>query len=179
MQAPLFRLLCVAAAGTCFGAAGHAAMYRCPSPFNDGMVVTNVVNEAAALARQCEPLQTRRTALDVLDKKAAPAAKMADDWMAAPTKRSPAAQPVIAMAPNTETKAVRIDAATQRARDTDRRRIIETELASEMAGHVSVQGSLSKSISANDAAQRDHFQQKLQRHATNIDALRRELSRLP
>ena len=114
---------------------------------------------------------------------------MADSWVSPKRLPSPAAAahaghsaPVngpITTPATRSTEAVntvsRVSAAAQRARDTDRRTIIETELHTELSSH----RSLSQRPAFADAAQRDDMNQRLQRHAANIEALKRELSRLP
>lgn len=73
----------------------------------------------------------------------------------------------------------RVDAGTQKARDTDRRRILEEELGSE-------QGALdaaSRQLAEQDPARRggDRLQplkDRIQLHERNIEALKREISNL-
>jgi hypothetical protein len=161
----------------------QAALYRCPSPFADGLVVTNIVNDAAASERGCEPLQQRRSALDMpaqarTGSAANPAARLSDDWIA-PRRAGggPANHPTAPKAADTgalRADVKRVDTAQQRSRDADRKRILQAELDTELQAHQSLQNK-----AANDSAQREEHSLRAQRHAANIDALRRELSRVP
>jgi hypothetical protein len=189
-------------AGLLLGAStAHAALYRCPSPFAEGLVVTNIVNELAATERGCEPLQQRRSALDgplpptpPAPGSANAAGRHAEDWMA-PARTGPrtdqqvgprrgnrqAAKPLAEPVPTAaDTGALRaevkrVDTSTQRARDSDRKRILQSELEAELAA----QQSLLSRAASSEPAQRQEQQARSQRHAANIDALRRELSRVP
>jgi hypothetical protein len=161
----------------------QAALYRCPSPFADGLVVTNIVNDVAASERGCEPLQQRRSALDGpaqarTGSAANPAARLSDDWIAPRrTVSGHANHPAAPKAADTgELRAdvKRVDTAQQRSRDADRKRILQAELDTELQAHQILQNK-----PANDGAQREEHSQRAQRHAANIDALRRELSRVP
>jgi hypothetical protein len=161
----------------------QAALYRCPSPFADGLVVTNIVNDVAASERGCEPLQQRRSALDGPAQArpgsaANPAARLSDDWIAPRRAGSgPANHPAAPKAADTgalRADVKRVDTAQQRSRDADRKRILQAELETELQAHQSLQ-----SRASNDSAQREEHSQRAQRHAANIEALRRELSRVP
>ncbi len=187
--------LCTGAGLLLGSTSAHAALYRCPSPFAEGLVVTNIVNEVAATERGCEPLQQRRSVLDGPAPSAASLATHAagrhvDEWMAAPPARAPGglraaplrdakapAEPVPRAADTGDLRAEvkRVDTPTQRARDSDRKRILQSELDAELAA----QQSLLSRAASGEPAQRQEQLARSQRHAANIDALRRELSRLP
>jgi hypothetical protein len=168
-------------------ASAHAGLYRCPSPFGEGSVITNIVNDSAAADRGCEPLQQRRSALDgeprrtPVEGAASVAARAADAWMTpravvtAPARSAvPVALPPPAARAADTLEFKRVDAATQRQRDTDRHRILHAELDAELSAQQSLQA---KPVPA-DGAQRDELRARQQRHAVNIDALKREISRL-
>jgi hypothetical protein len=166
-----FKLLAAALWVAATTLPAQAALYRCPSPFADGLVVTNVVNEVAATERGCEPLQQRRSALDG-PAQARPghnAARLSDEWIA-PRR---AAVPKAADTGELKADVKRVDTAQQRSRDADRKRILQAELDTELQAQQSLQAK-----PAADGAQRDDQSVRAQRHAANIDALRRELSRV-
>ena len=73
----------------------------------------------------------------------------------------------------------RVDAGTQKARDTDRRRILEEELGSEQAAL----DAASRQMAELDAARRggerlQPLKDRVRLHERNIEALKREISNL-
>jgi hypothetical protein len=174
---PWFAAAVLAAGLMLVAAPTQAAMFRCPSPFGDGTVVTNGLDEAAAAERGCAALQARRSTLDGPLKPAARAQQAADDWVAPrktaskPVAPTGAAAPAAAAAP---AQRERISAATQRERDSDRRSILEDELQREQAARQSAE----QRAAAADAATRDPLRAQVERHASNVDALKREIARL-
>ena len=173
-------------------AAAQAAMYRCPSPYGEGTVVTNGVDESTAAERGCDALQTRRSTLDGPARSPAPAAKAADDWItprAAPARRVASVRPTPADSASANASANanasasaspeptprRIDPAVQRERDGDRRSILDEELDREVKAR---QALSQRTETTADPAQREPLKAQLQRHTANIDALQREISRL-
>ena len=165
-------------------AAAQAAMYRCPSPYGEGTVVTNGVDESTAAERGCDALQTRRSTLDGPARSPAAAAKAADDWItprAAPARRVASVRPTPADGASVNANASpeptprRIDPAVQRERDGDRRSILDEELDREVKAR---QALSQRTETTADPAQREPLKAQLQRHTANIDALQREISRL-
>jgi hypothetical protein len=135
----------------------QAALYRCPSLQEPGRsIVTNLVGDAEARQRDCTPLATRSSALD------------------APVKPLQAAA-----APRTQAVPAdrRIPVALQRERDTDRRAIIDAELRTEQQLLARAR-EIVKAAPAGDAEAQTQARQAAARHADNVDALQRELSRL-
>lgn len=136
----------------------QATLYRCPSDRGDGaMVVTNLLRESDAAGRACEPMPTRRSALDDV---------------APPARRSAAPHRAPSVAADTPAPvARRIAPQVQQARDDDRRAILETELRREQEAV-----SRLRAGGANGASEADR--QALARHTADVEALRRELARL-
>lgn len=132
-----------------------AGMVRCPSgQVGRPPVVTNLLAEADARARGCEPVAVRASPLDVATEPPAP--RMAP----APAPRSPAAglRPAVH----------RVDPADQRVRDTQRRAILEAELRAE-------EDALAR---ARQPGGGEEGARRAARHHENVEALRRELGRL-
>jgi hypothetical protein len=151
----------------------QAAMFRCPSPFGPGTVVTNGLDATTAAERGCEPLQVRRSTLDGPTAGSGQAARAADDWMA--PRKAPVAVVRTDAAPAGPAPARRIDPIVQRERDADRRSILDDELARELKARDEVSR---RAGAAKDPAQREPLATQLQRHAANIEALQREIARL-
>ena len=76
----------------------------------------------------------------------------------------------------------RIDSGTQRARDTDRRRILEQELSAEQQGLDAARRELDEQVSARNgggnSVRAQPLRDKVQLHERNIEALRREIANL-
>ena len=81
----------------------------------------------------------------------------------------------------------RVDAGTQRARDNDRRRILEDELSAEQASLATAQKDLADQESIRNGDERNYqrvldrlqpYKDKVQLHERNIEALRREIANL-
>lgn len=81
----------------------------------------------------------------------------------------------------------RIDSGTQKARDGDRRRILEQELSTEQRSLDSARRELDEQESTRNGADRNSarsaeraqpFRDKVQLHERNVEALRREISNL-
>lgn len=81
----------------------------------------------------------------------------------------------------------RVDPGTQKARDSDRRRILEDELASEQRALEQAQKELAEQEAVRYGDERNYqkvldrlqpFKDKVQIHERNIEALRREISNL-
>jgi len=135
----------------------QAALYRCPSQQEPGRsIVTNLVGDAEARQRDCTPLATRSSPLD------------------APVKPLPAAA-----APRSQSIPAdrRIPVALQRERDTDRRAIIDAELRTEQQLLARAR-EIAQAAPSSDAEAATQARQAAARHADNVDALQRELSRL-
>lgn len=140
----------------CSGAADHvaAAMYRCPSgQVGRPPVVTNLLAEADAQARGCEPVAVRASPLDVVT---APMPRQA-----APARARPEGDRILPVVH-------RVDPADQRVRDTQRRAILEAELRAE-------EDALGR---ARQAGPGEEVARRAARHQENVEALRRELGRL-
>jgi hypothetical protein len=195
----------------------HAAMYRCPAPHGEGSVITNLMREADANERDCEPLQARRSSIDAppredaaRTKNRAPEAanrkyqaeaanrknheaeaanRFSDNWVSS----APKASPRTSKTPTRATVAVsspdlkpvdpgradperRISREAQRERDTDSRKIIQTELSKsqnmveELRKQVAVQ--------ANGTPEYQRLQASLGRHTVDVDSLKSELARM-
>ena len=128
-----------------------AALYDCPSTVDDSRVVTNLVDEAQARERACQPLQTRRSTLDQAR------ARMQDTALTR-------AQPV----------AHRITSAAQRARDAERLSILQAELDKEEEEAQRVQHAMR--ADGTTPQDRAELGQTLSRHVSNIEALKREIA---
>ena len=81
----------------------------------------------------------------------------------------------------------RVDSGTQKARDGDRRRILDQELSTEQRSLDAARRELDEQASARNGADRNSaraaerlqpFRDKVQLHERNIEALRREISNL-
>lgn len=81
----------------------------------------------------------------------------------------------------------RVDSGTQKARDTDRRRILEEELATEQKSLEAARKELEEQESVRYGNERNYqkvldrvqpYKDKVQLHERNIEALRREISNL-
>ncbi|MBS0372077.1 MAG: DUF4124 domain-containing protein [Proteobacteria bacterium] len=72
----------------------------------------------------------------------------------------------------------RVDAGTQKARDTDRRRILEEELGAEQSALDVASRQLAEQDSARRGGDRQPLKDKIQLHERNIEALKREISNL-
>ena len=76
----------------------------------------------------------------------------------------------------------RIDSGTQRARDTDRRRILEQELTTEQQGLDAARRELDEQAARNggdrNSVRAQPLRDKVQLHERNVEALRREISNL-
>lgn len=76
----------------------------------------------------------------------------------------------------------RVDSGTQRARDTDRRRILEQELSAEQQGLDAARRELDEQVARNggdrNSLRAQPLRDKVQLHERNIEALRREISNL-
>lgn len=145
----LLALACAACSGQ-----AAAVMYRCPSgQVGRPPVVTNLLAEADARARACEPIVVRASPLDVAT---------------APPPRQAAPVPVRPEAPRMTPVVHRVDPADQRVRDTQRRAILEAELRAE-------EDALRR---AGQAGPGDEAARRVARHQENVEALRRELGRL-
>ncbi|CAN7508486.1 hypothetical protein [Rhizobacter sp. LjRoot28] len=140
----------------CSGFVDHAAaaMYRCPSgQIGRPPVVTNLLAEADARARACEPVAVRASPLDVVT---------------APPSRQATPAAVRPDAPRLTPVAHRVDPADQRVRDTQRRAILEAELRTE-------EEALGR---ARQSGGGEEVERRAARHQENVEALRRELGRL-
>lgn len=81
----------------------------------------------------------------------------------------------------------RVDPGTQKARDTDRRRILETELSTEQRSLEAARKELDEQESVRNGNERNYqkfldrvqpYKDKVQLHERNIEALQREISNL-
>lgn len=73
----------------------------------------------------------------------------------------------------------RVDASTQKARDTDRRRILEEELGSEQKALDAANRQMAEQDSARRGGERlQPLKDRVQLHERNIEALKREISNL-
>jgi hypothetical protein len=176
----------------------HAAMYRCPAPHGEGSVITNLMRESDANERDCEPLQARRSSIDVQQRPAAAGQKnrtastgdrFTDDWVSS----APKASPNTSKTPTRATVAVsspdlkpvdpgradperRISREAQRERDTDSRKIIQTELSKSQ----NMVDELRKQVAvlASGTPEHQRLQASLGRHTVDVDSLKSELARM-
>lgn len=105
-----------------------------------------------------------------------------------PGSGRPAAQPMPASgASSTGAGFPRVDVGTQKARDTDRRRILEDELASEQGALEAAHRQLGEQDDGRRGNERasqkmserlQPFRDKIQLHERNVEALKREISNL-
>jgi hypothetical protein len=81
----------------------------------------------------------------------------------------------------------KVDAATQRERDTDRRRILEQELANEQKQLAVAQKELAEQQAVRHGDEKNYqrvldrlepYQKRVKQHETNIDSLKKELANL-
>ncbi|HET7596383.1 MAG TPA: DUF4124 domain-containing protein [Burkholderiales bacterium] len=81
----------------------------------------------------------------------------------------------------------KVDAATQRERDSDRRRILEQELANEQKQLAAAQKALAEQEAVRNGDERNYqrvldrlepYQKKVKQHENNIESLRKELANL-
>ena len=183
----------------------HAAMYRCPAPHGEGSVITNLMRESDANERDCEPLQARRSSIDApprgeradgsrgkegeRDRSGNASNRFSDNWVSS----APKASPKTSKTPTRATVAVsspdlkpvdpgradperRISREAQRERDTDSRKIIQTELSKsqnmvdELRKQVAVQ--------ASGTPEHQRLQASLGRHTVDVDSLKSELARM-
>lgn len=73
----------------------------------------------------------------------------------------------------------RVDAGTQKARDTDRRRILEDELNSEQGALEAASRQLAEQDASRRASERlQPLRDRIQLHERNVEALKREISNL-
>lgn len=176
----------------------QAAMYRCPAPHGESSVITNLMRESDANERDCEPLQARRSSIDVQQRPAAAGQKnrtasmgdrFSDDWVSS----APKASPKTSKTPTRATVAVsspdlkpvdpgradperRISREAQRERDTDSRKIIQTELNKSQ----NMVEELRKLVAAQASGTPEHqrLQASLGRHTVDVDSLKNELARM-
>src|SRR5688572_458643 len=103
-----------------------------------------------------------------------------------PLNTVPAIKPSNKAAPGPATFP-KVDAATQRERDTDRRRILEQELANEQKQLAAAQKELAEQQAMRQGDERNYqrvierlepFQKRVKQHEDNIESLRKELSNL-
>jgi hypothetical protein len=103
-----------------------------------------------------------------------------------PINTVPAVKPANKSAPGPATFP-KVDAATQRERDTDRRRILEQELANEQKQLAVAQKELAEQQAIRQGDERNYqrvlerlepFQKRVKQHEVNIESLRKELSNL-
>ena len=139
-------------------APAQAALFRCASPDDPGqLVVTNVLDDAQARDRQCQPLQQRASPLNV-----------AASGVGLPARATPPVAPMARSQP-----ATRPLPAGERGREDERRRVLEDELRAE-------QQALAKQRAQNAAAPGDaEMARRAARHVENIAALQREIARQP
>ena len=177
----------------------HAAMYRCPAPHGEGSVITNFMREADANQRDCEPLQARRSSIDAPPRQAAAGDKnrapdtgnrFSDDWVSTPpssstkaVKKAPARTGVASAAPtgrpanpNSADPERRISREAQRERDTDSRKILQTELSKSQ----NTVEELRKLVAVQASGTPEHLrlQASLGRHTVDVDSLKNELARM-
>ena len=103
-----------------------------------------------------------------------------------PINTVPAVKPANKSAPG-PTTFPKVDAATQRERDTDRRRILEQELANEQKQLAAAQKDLAEQQSVRQGDERNYqrvlerlepYQKRVKQHEDNIESLRKELANL-
>ena len=143
----------------------QAVLYRCPAPFGEGTVITNLVKEADAPSRSCAPLALRASALD---------APLRHDG---PVRgRVPAELRSRVEPPRLSANAWRVPSEVQRARDDDRRTILQAELRKE---EEDLSAARRRTAVTQGTEERRDASDTVTRHVENIQALQRELSRLP
>jgi hypothetical protein len=146
--------------------AAAAAMYRCPLPQSPGEgIVTNLLSEADAKQRECVQLSPRRSTLDAPAAPPPPAMRRGATMAAAPVRAAD------------EPRERRVSPAVQRVRDDDRRLILERELRTEQGALARVRQRV-QAVAADDAERR-RWEQEAARHQSNVEALQREIARLP
>lgn len=178
-------------------------MYSCPAPHGDGYVITNLMRDADAAERECEPLQGRRSSLDRPARRTPPSTStsadtFSDDWISAsprpaaarvqePGRSKPRAAPLetpreavrevsLITEPARGDSGRRIAKQTQSERDIDSRKIIESELNKEHAAVAELRKRI-ESI-AKDSPERQRVQESLVRHTADVDSLKSELARM-
>ena len=137
----------------------HADIYKCVDPVSGKMTYTNTkVGE-----KGCTLLSRDQNVSSV----AAPAARK-------PATATPADFP-------------KVDSSTQRSRDSDRRKILETELASEERALEAAKKELAEQESQRLGNERNYdkvlqrikpFQDQVELHQRNVDAIRTEIGKL-
>jgi hypothetical protein len=171
---------CAAVIGSTLAGPAQAGMYRCPVPQADAMVVTNYDDPAQAQQRGCSAIETRHSAFDapVGASGAAPRPRHRAPVVASARLVPQAAAPQQAKATAESRPAGfwQVDPKLQQARDSDRRRILEDELAIEQQA---VGESRARTgSSAAGSAERARAEASLARHLAAIQSLQTEIARL-
>lgn len=103
-----------------------------------------------------------------------------------PINTVPAVKPVPKAAPG-PANFPKVDANTQRERDTDRRRILEQELATEQKQLAAAQKALAEQEAVRNGDERNYqrvlerlepYQKRVKQHQENVESLKRELANL-
>jgi hypothetical protein len=193
-------------AGALLTPPASATMYRCPAPHGEGTVVTNLVRESDANERDCEALHARRSTIDEAPRSAQRRERLgdreqsnrfSDEWMAAParprppasnvavkglpsitqsTAPQPTATPLRSVEPGGPESEKRVSKRVQQERDTDSRKIIQTELSKSLG----MVDELRKRVEVLVAGTPEHqrLQASLTRHSVDVDSLKNELARM-
>lgn len=160
-RVPALSLACLLAAGPAAAQAGNV-YYICP-----GNVFTNTITAKEAEARGCKAREAQQPT----------------------TIAGPKPRPVQSASPSSNPKTDRVDSAEQRARDTDARRILETELAQAEERLEALRREYNNGEPERRGDEVRNAQRYLDRVAelkaaitrqeADVAALRRELSKLP
>lgn len=165
----LCALACAASHGAQVQSVAPSATYLCP-----GNLLTNQIDAAQALAQNCVPAgRGRLSQASVAPSPPAPATAISTASAASSSRRtaqSPKAPPVPFATRAEPAILSSTDVAAQRARDTDARAILQSELTRTLAAQQALAGKADSNPESRAA---------LDRLRADEAALRRELARLP
>ena len=162
----LAALLACAAPRFALAQAATATYYQCP-----GNVFTNTISAKEAEARKCTPREAREPTT-----------------IAGPKPRAAAASGVSAAPGGSGPIAARVDPAAQRARDSDARRILETELRTEEERLAALQKDFNNGEPERQGNERNYqkyldrvaeMRSAISRKEADIAAIKREITKLP
>lgn len=170
---PAAALLMLAPCAAIAQSGGDSTVYRCPGP---PVLYTDALSPSEAKAKGCRPLEA--APLTVVQSRR-PAGEAANPAATAPAT-APAARPAM---PDS-----RVDSGSQRSRDLESRRILETELRKEEDSLAALQREFNNGEPERRGDERNaqkyqdriaEMRAAIARKQADVDAIRRELSKLP